>query len=47
MPRAATWNEVLNARRAFEELETFREGNYILATEEALSWFPAVRWWNA
>lgn len=29
------------------ELETFREGNYILATEEALSWFPSVRWWNA
>jgi FkbM family methyltransferase len=29
------------------ELETFREGNYILATEEALAWFPSVRWWNA
>jgi hypothetical protein len=25
MPRAATWNEVLNAHRAFEDLETFRE----------------------
>lgn len=29
------------------ELETFREGNYILAREEAMSWFPSVRWWNA
>jgi hypothetical protein len=24
MPRAATWNEVLNTHRAFEELKTFR-----------------------
>ena len=29
------------------ELETFREANYILATEETLGWFPSVRWWNA
>jgi len=29
------------------ELETFREGNYILAHEEAMSWFRSVRWWNA
>lgn len=30
-----------------QELETFREANYILATEESLGWFPSVRWWNA
>ncbi|MFL5466589.1 MAG: FkbM family methyltransferase [Gemmatimonadaceae bacterium] len=29
------------------ELETFREANYILATDESIEWFPAVRWWNA
>jgi FkbM family methyltransferase len=29
------------------ELETFREANYILATEESIEWFPSVRWWNA
>jgi FkbM family methyltransferase len=29
------------------ELETFREANYILAHDEAMSWFPSVRWWNA
>jgi len=30
-----------------QELETFREANYVLATEESLGWFPSVRWWNA
>lgn len=30
-----------------QELETFREANYLLASEETLGWFPSVRWWNA
>ena len=29
------------------ELETFREGNYVLATRETLEWFPSVKWWKA
>ncbi len=28
------------------ELESFREGNYVLFTEESSSWFAHVPWWN-
>jgi FkbM family methyltransferase len=27
------------------ELETFREGNYVMCREECVPWFPSVRWW--
>ncbi len=28
------------------ELETFREGNYLLCLNECVEWFPAIRWWK-
>ena len=28
------------------ELESFREGNYLLMTHDSAGWFPAVKWWN-
>ena len=28
------------------ELESYREGNYLLCREDAVGWFPAVRWWK-
>jgi FkbM family methyltransferase len=28
------------------ELESYREGNYLLCREDALGWFPAVPWWK-
>ena len=29
-----------------EELESFREANYVLCAPHTVSWFPAVTWWN-
>ena len=28
------------------ELESYREGNYLLCREDALQWFPAIPWWK-
>lgn len=29
-----------------QELETFREGNYLLCSERSVGWFAPITWWN-
>ena len=40
-PRGVEWYDAWD-----QELETFREANYVLCLKDCVSWFPAVRWWK-